>query len=264
MRLLERARRIPWRDFVTALSILVLAALVIYVLVSTAASNDRIRQQYQSLTATYADLYEEAVVAGADPSAPPPEDVPEPDDGAAQLPIPGPSGAPGPTGETGPGPTQAQVVQALSTFCAVNDCTPTPTVAQVAAAISDFCTDGSCRGEDGADGKDGADGAAGRPPTSEEVATAVAAYCADGSCRGADGAKGDKGDKGDSAPPLTNDQILAQVNEYCLAHNGCQGDPGEPGPTCPDGYVAVHLEVQTRDDGVLVPAWTPAILCRKA
>lgn len=243
-----RIRGINRRDAFTVTGVLVLTALVIYTLVTTNASNHRIRGQYENLSSHYSELYEEAAVAGVDPSAPPPEDVPEPDDSAPQIPLPQPgaTGATGATGERGPGPTQAQVIQALSTFCAANDCRPTPTVAQVAAAISDYCADGRCRGEDGDDGDIGATGAtgatgsAGRPPTSEEIAAAVLAYCSDGSCRGETGATGDRG------PGPTNEQVLDQVRVFCAANNDCQGPRGETGAagepgkfeagayTCPD------------------------------
>lgn len=251
--------RINRRDAATVIGAVVLSIAVVYVLVTTTASNARMRQQFDSLSASYADLYQEAVVAGADPEAPAPEEIPEPDDSAPEISIPDP--VPGPTGETGargPGPTQAQVVQALSAYCSNNDCTPAPTVAQVAAAIADFCGDGGCRGEDGTDGQNGQDGAPGRPPTAEEISTAVTAFCADGSCRGADGADGKPG------PPPTDAQVAEQVELYCAANNGCQGDTGDTGAkgdtgigiesiTCPDNENDDWIVTLTNDSQQIVP-----------
>lgn len=270
-----RIRGINRRDVAWVIGLLILAGAVIFTLISTTASNESLRTQYESLSAHYAELYEEAAVAGVEPSAPPPEDVPEPDDSAPQIPLPQPAatGATGATGERGPGPTQGQVVQALSTFCATNDCRPTPTVAQVAAAISDYCADGRCRGEDGDDGdvgetgEVGATGAAGRPPTSEEIATAVAAYCSDGSCRGATGATGERG------PGPTNEQVLDQVRVFCAANNDCQGPQGatgaagEPGKfkagdyTCPDEtpYMRGFSVQENGDWAVTCEAFPPGI-----
>jgi hypothetical protein len=255
MNIRERLKTIQWRDALTVVGALLLSGLIIYTLVTTASSHERIRQQYTALDQHYAELYEEAVVAGAEPDAPPPEDVPEPDDSAPELPLPEPQpAATGAQGERGPGPTQAQVIQALSTYCARNDCVPVPTVSQVAAAIADYCSDGACRGEEGkrgktgangtdgndgsngANGSDGQNGEPGRPPTAEEIANAVAAYCSGGSCRGEDGSDGKPG------PPPTDQQVLDQVEVYCAANNDCQGRTGDTGATGATGVGIADVE----------------------
>lgn len=238
------------RDVITLVSSLLLAAAVVYVLVTTAVTNSSIRAQYETLHEQYAGLYEEAVVAGAEPEAPAPEEVPEADDSAPQISVPE-AGPTGPPGERGPGPTQAQVVQALSRFCADNDCTPTPTVDQVAAAISDFCSDGACRGEDGENGQNGTDGENGRAPTAEEIGAAVAAFCADGSCRGADGEDGKQG------PPPSDEQVRAQVAVYCAANNECrgpegpEGDAGQTGERGPQGIGIKSITCPESGDWVI-------------
>lgn len=119
-------------------------------------------------------------------------------------PISGPQGEPGPRG---PGPSNAQIAQAVASYCAATGACAGrgPTTAQVAAAVATYCTaNGDCRGPQGDTGKPGRSvtgpkgevGAAGPPPTSGQVADAVAAYCADGRCRGAQGEPGPAGPPG--------------------------------------------------------------------
>lgn len=122
---------------------------------------------------------------------------------------PGPGGAEGQkgekgdTGERGPGPTAAQVNQAVATWCSGGRCIGKPTTAQVLAAVATICAGGTCDGTDGTNGENGDPGVDGQNATPEQIATAVAAYCADDNCRGAKGDKGDKGEPGTSAYPFS-------------------------------------------------------------
>lgn len=120
----------------------------------------------------------------------------------------GPQGVQGEQGEQGPGPSDAQVQQAVASYCADHgNCRGKPTQAQVAAAVLSYCKGDNCVGPAGADGvdatgepgKDGQDGDRGPGPTDEQVATAVATYCANGACRGATGPSGPAGPAGHDA-----------------------------------------------------------------
>lgn len=125
----------------------------------------------------------------------------------------GAEGPPGPQGDTGPGPTDAQVYDAVSSYLSNNPVTsegpssaeiavvvanylrdfpPGPTPEQVSAAVVSYLTaNPPAEGEPGADGADGADGATGPPgpagpegaqgetgppPSPEDVASAVQAW----------------------------------------------------------------------------------------
>lgn len=76
---------------------------------------------------------------------------------------PGPTGKPGTDGKDGLNVTPAQVAAAVATYCDVNgQCAgkdgergPGPTDDQIIAAVTVFCADGACRGEDGKQGEPG-------------------------------------------------------------------------------------------------------------
>jgi len=228
------------RDLVTTLSMLTLSAVVVYVLVSQSALNERQRLQYESLTATYEQLYDETVDAGVDPEAPPPEDIPPAD---SPTPVPQPSpGATGPAGPQGPGPTAAQVEAAVAIYCADQGKPCRPTMAQVAQALADYCAQTDCVGDDGANGVDGQNGEPGRPPTADEIFAALVAYCEiqpNGTCVGPAGKDGANGEN------ATLEQIRTVVDEMCSTMPGgsCEGAEGPAGQdgkfvagdyTCPD------------------------------
>ena len=141
-------------------------------------------------------LYSQAVTAGASPLTTPPGAPP-----ASKV-----SAEAGPRGSRGPGPSTAQIEDAVTSYCAVHfGCVGTPSRAQVAAAVRAYCAAGACRGKTGTgatgaagpSGAAGASGQPGRPPTTEEIADAVLAYCAGhGECTGPAGPKGDTGSAG--------------------------------------------------------------------
>ena len=163
--------------------------------------------------------------------------------------LPGEQGKRGPRGIQGPSPTPEQVSAAVHRYCLAQpggSCEGAgPSEAEVLAAVTAFCADGRCRGSDGTDGSDGADGADGERgpgPTDQQVAEAVAAYCAGqpgGSCEGATGPQGDSGQPG------TDGQD---------GQDGQDGEPGEPPfswtfTTEPEGreYRCTRDENYTRD-----------------
>lgn len=148
-------------------------------------------------------------------------------------------GRQGETGPAGPGPSTAQVENAVTDYCAAHSgCANGPTKAQVAAAVLTYCTSkDDCQGDTGpagqrglpgatgatgkpgASGSPGASGEPGRAPTTDEISDAVAAYCADGACRGP---KGDTGDTGPAGPAGPAGQDGA---------NGTNGTDGKNAPT---------------------------------
>lgn len=127
----------------------------------------------------------------------------------------GEKGEKGDTGEQGPGPTAAQVNQAVATWCGGGRCVGKPTTAQVLAAVSTICAGGNCDGTDGQDGQNGIDGTNGEPGTDgqnaspEQIAAAVADYCANDRCKGE---KGDKGEQGTSAYPFSFEFVIPSRN----------------------------------------------------
>lgn len=116
----------------------------------------------------------------------------------------------GPKGDVGPGPTEAQIADAVTVYLATHPApagkdgaSPDPKViaAQIRLAVTAYLT--ANPPANGKDGKDGADstvpGPAGADVTDEQVAVAVASYCdANNACRGPAGATGSSGE-----PPMS-------------------------------------------------------------
>lgn len=136
----------------------------------------------------------------------------------------------GDQGDQGPGPTEAQVANAVTDYCAKHDgCKGGPTQAQVAAAVLTYCKGDQCdgpagkpgedaTGKPGASGSPGASGEPGRAPTADEISDAVAAYCATGACTGPKGDVGDTGPAGPAGQP---------------GSDGSDGQPGADGKNAP-------------------------------
>lgn len=140
----------------------------------------------------------------------------------------GPQGPQGPRGERGPGPTKAQVRQAVQLYCARQpggDCVgPGPTQAEVVAAVTEFCADGRCRGPQGSTGPQGEKGEPGPDPTPEQIREAVAAYCG-GETEPCQGEKGEKGDPGKPPDTMTfTTEPEGRVYE-CTRDGGTAEDP---------------------------------------
>ncbi len=244
--------RIQGRDLASLVIALVTLVAVIGYIVLQSQINASIVAQYETLRGDYQGLYEETVQAGVEPSAPPPEDVPVPEPLTPMPePEPGPSGA---TGPQGPGPTRAQVREAVEGMFATGefdgeDGRP-PTDAEIDAAVERYCAADTCDGEDGTDGVDGVDGVDGTngepgpPPTTEQIGIALAAYCANqpgGSCEGATGEDGSDGEDGTDGASLP-----VKVGDY----------------TCPDDrpYMSGFSFAETLDDdGSPVYGW--AVTC---
>lgn len=134
------------------------------------------------------------------------------------LSIVAPTGAAGPAGAPGKSITLAQAKLAVASLCAQNACAPKITEAQALQAMSTYCdSTGKCRGPKGAPGASGSNGSNGANGTD-----------------GGNGQDGKNGTNGADGPPPTPDQVLGGVETYCNANNLCQGpkgdkgDPGEP------------------------------------
>ena len=119
----------------------------------------------------------------------------------------------GPAGPQGPGPSQAQIDDAVGRYLSEHPPSPgqNATAAQVAEAVGAYLSVNPP--------------APGRPPTAEEIAGAVATYCA--------GHGGCAGPAGQSA---TDGQVAQAVATYCgQSPSPCAGPPGPSGAVGPQG-----------------------------
>lgn len=119
-------------------------------------------------------------------------------------------------GERGPGPTDAQIADAVARYLARNP-PPTgrpPTTGEITAAVAEYLMAHPPQ--------------PGRPPTAEEIAAAVGAYL-----------QANPPPEGQPGRAPTEGEIQAAVDAYLAAHPPLKGDKGDPGPACPPG---THLE----------------------
>lgn len=131
------------------------------------------------------------------------------------TPVPTPTQIPGSVGQRGPGPTDTEIADAVTLYCDRHSgCVGTPSQAQVLAAVTAFCAADACRGAKGSSGSPGASGASGDPGHA-----------------GVSGQPGQTGDQGQSGPGPTDDQIASAVAVYCSGHNDCTGPAGPKGDT---------------------------------
>ena len=181
----------------------------------------------------------------------------------------------GRVGKTGPPPSDAQVQQAVNSYCASGRCdAKSPTMQQVASAVAAYCNArGQCTPPKPADGKDGENA------TAAQIASAVASFCADDACDGDDGKDGENGRNGrdvsisvtdlpngkritvsysDDTPSVSFDILNGEKGEKGEP-SVVPGPPGPPGPACPEGY---HLETRTIVSAE-VPTGEEAQLCTK-
>lgn len=124
-----------------------------------------------------------------------------------------PAAVPAPV--AGPGPTQAQIDDAVAAQLAAHPpaAGQSATPAMVATAVADYLTVNPP--------------APGRPPTAAEISTAASSYI---STHAAD-FQGPGGAAGQSA---TDAQVAASVAAYCDAHNSCAGGTGAQGVSVTD------------------------------
>lgn len=215
------AERIRRRWFPAALVgfALLFAVLLAYLISQIGAASTQLnglRTQQTAQAKTISDLGAALGTAeqqlkqhGITPLPPPPQQIIE-------------QGAAGPPG---PGPSDAQVLAAVTLYLQAHPLptAPPPSAAVIAAAVADYL-----KANPPAAGKDGAPGAA---ASSAQVADAVAAYLAahppaagPTGPQGPAGVQGEPGAVGPSGPagPAGKD--------------GEQGTTGAPGPACPSGY----------------------------
>lgn len=161
--------------------------------------------------------------------------------GGTPVVTPATPGPQGPVGATGPGPTQAQIDDAVAAYLAAHppDAGKPATPAMVATAVAEYLTANPPT--------------PGRPPTAQEIATAAADYISAHSAQFT-------GPTGAAGKDATDAQVVAAVDAYCTAHDKCAGPAGAtgktgatgatgpPGPTCPSGY-ELRDAVITAPDG---------------
>jgi Collagen triple helix repeat (20 copies) len=137
----------------------------------------------------------------------------------------------GTAGPPGPGPSDAQVLVAVTQYLTVHPL-PTaaaPSQAQIAAVVAEYL-----KANPPAAGKDGAPGAA---ASNAQVANAVAVYlAAHPPASGKDGKDGKDGEPGASGASGVSEDPGAQGAPGKDGEPGRDGVPGSPGPACPDGY----------------------------
>lgn len=129
---------------------------------------------------------------------------------------PGPPGIPGqqgPQGIAGPNLTPAQIVGAISFYCARNVCGLPPTDRQVADALAACAQDGPCRGPRG---EQGPEGPAGAP--------------------GSEGPTGPAGPAGAEGPPGPPGPQGPRIESFTFTYLGvtytCRDDDGDSNYTC--------------------------------
>ncbi len=172
--------------------------------------------------------------------------------GEVPVPVQGTPGLPGRA------PTQAEIQQAVASYCqSTGACTgpagadASVSAAQVAAAVVAYCDPrGDCQGPRGAAGEDSTvPGPAGAPGR-------------DGADSTVPGPQGERGEIGPPGPPPSAEAVAQAVADFCArpgepcrgpagpaGERGAVGPVGPPGPTCPDGFVTEQLTVVTPQGG---------------
>lgn len=128
---------------------------------------------------------------------------------APPTPVVGPAG---PTGPQGPGPSQAQIDQAVNNYFTQHP--PGATPAMVAMQVAAYLTANPPP--------------AGRAPTQQEIATATSDYLTAHAAQ----FQGQAGTPGQNA---TDEQVSSAVAAFCSTHNGCVGPVGAAGQNGKDG-----------------------------
>jgi hypothetical protein len=145
----------------------------------------------------------------------------------------------GAAGPPGPGPSDAQVLIAVTAYLQAHPLptAPPPTTAQIAAVVADYL-----KANPPAPGRDGTPGAA---ATDAQVANAVATYLA--AHPPAAGPTGPAGPSGSQGPPGSAGASGEPGASGAPGQPGASGAPGSPGPACPSGYTPTPEKVNGRD-----------------
>ncbi len=204
-----------WHILLAAL--LLILGLVVYTIVnqySLRAAQSRQDKVVAALSSNLAGAQSQLKQHGIEPSQPPPSQI------IAQA------GPPGPQGSQGPGPSDAQVAAAVTTYLAQHPIAGLPpTQEQVAAVVAVYMTQHPAPA-----GSPGPSGAAGAGPSDAQIAAAVALWEQGHPTVGPSGPSGPTGAAGASGAP------------------GSPGGPGSPGPSgapgatgpAPSGWVYVE------------------------
>lgn len=137
----------------------------------------------------------------------------------------------GAAGPPGPGPSDAQVLVAVTQYLTVHPLptAPPPTDAQIAAVVAAYL-----KANPATPGKDGTAGAS---ATNAQVATAVATYlAANPPAAGPQGVAGQPGPPGPTGAPGEPGAAGAVGPAGPAGKDGASGAPGASGPACPSGY----------------------------
>lgn len=136
-------------------------------------------------------------------------------------------------GQPGPGPTQAEIDDAVSRYFVQHPLPPgqLPPVSEVAGLVAQYLIANPP--------------APGQDATPQMVSDAVTSYCT-----GHNGCAGPAGQNGQNA---TDQQVAQEVSAYCATHNDCAGTPGvngKDGATGPQGVSITDLVFQRDTSGV--------------
>lgn len=136
-------------------------------------------------------------------------------------------------GQPGPGPTQAEIDDAVSRYFVQHPLPPgqLPPVSEVAGLVAQYLIANPP--------------APGQDATPQMVSDAVTSYCT-----GHNGCAGPAGQNGQNA---TDQQVAQEVSAYCATHNDCAGTPGvngKDGATGPQGVSITDLVFQRDSSGV--------------
>lgn len=138
-----------------------------------------------------------------------------------------PAAVPGPAGPQGPGPSQAEIDDAVNGYFAQHP--PGATPAMIAVQVASYLTTNPP--------------APGRPPTQAEIATATSDYLSShvAQFQGQPGATGAAGPTGAPGQDATDAQVQSAVAAYCSTHNGCAGPAGADGPAGAQGAQGISV-----------------------
>jgi hypothetical protein len=221
--------------------LILIGAVLLLLWMQIAANSNQINALY-----TVGKQWEAAAKRAGDTSGAPSVDEVAKDPGLVadpeQAPAPREVPVPGPVGERGPGPTAAEIGQAVASYCAARGgcrgpegaAGPSVTPAQVASAVATYCdANGDCRGPVGVPGPAGSPGVEGEPGEDSTVP----------------GPEGPRGPEGPQGPGPSEEQVAAAVATYCAALDGgtCKGDTGDVGATGPPGVSVAQTTCEGDD-----------------
>jgi hypothetical protein len=151
--------------------------------------------------------------------------------GGTPVVTPATPGPQGPTGAQGPGPSDAQIADAVTRYLQVHPpaAGQPATPAMVATAVAAYLTVNPPQ--------------PGRAPTAQEITTATSTYLATHPTefQGVPGAAGAAGQNGVNGKDATDAQVAAAVDAYCSIRGACVGTTGAMGQAGDQGQQGVSV-----------------------